>query len=112
MEENTQNAMITCDDSCNELCNERVNSHSTCNDSRLSKSDWWYLVQTLEGWGVFKPRAIIKKAPAVAWKVMCLCKDANVIKPGSYFTACYRNELAKMQARSFVDNLEKKLLRA
>lgn len=90
--------MITCNDTiCNELCNEDINTHSICNDSkvkRLDKNDWWYLVQTLESWGVFKPRAIVKKNPLAAWKVMNLCKDKQVRHKGSYFTVCFRRELA------------------
>lgn len=97
MEKNTdKNAMITCNDSCNESsCNEGINTHSICNDSiRLDKNEWWYLVNTLESWGVFKPRAIVKKNPAAAWKCMNLCKDRQVRHKGSYFTVCFRRELA------------------
>lgn len=102
MENNDKNAMITCDDSCNEpLCNEGINTPIICNDSiRLDKTDWWYLVQTLESWGVFKPRAIVKKNPAAAWKVMNLCKDRQVRHKGSYFTVCFRRELALAEMRA------------
>lgn len=98
MENNDKNAMIT----CNELCNEGINTPSICNDSnvkRLDKNDWWYLVDTLESWGVFKPRAIVKKNPAAAWKVMNLCKDRQVRHKGSYFTVCFRRELALAEMR-------------
>lgn len=94
MKKHEQNAMITCNEG---LCNEGINTHSICNDSnvtRLDKNDWWYLVQTLESWGVFKPRAIVKKNPLAAWKCMNLCKDKQVRHKGSYFTVCFRRELA------------------
>jgi hypothetical protein len=104
-------AMITCNEP---LCNEGINTPIICNDSkvtRLSKDEWWFLVNTLESWGVFKPRAIVKKNPAAAWKVMCLCKDANVINPGSYFTTCFRNELTKIEAANFINSLEQRILK-
>ena len=107
-----KNTMITCNDTiCNELCNEGINTPSICNDShqvshqptskitRLDKNDWYYLVQTLESWGVFKPRAIVKKNPLAAWKCMNLCKDKNVRHKGSYFTVCFRRELALAEMR-------------
>ena len=99
MEKNdAQNAMITCDESS---CNEGINTPIICNDSiRLDKTDWWYLVQTLESWGVFKPRAIVKKNPAAAWKCMNLCKDRQVRQKGSYFTVCFRRELALAEMRA------------
>lgn len=85
-------AMIPCNEG---LCNEGINTPIICNDSvtRLDKNDWWYLVQTLESWGVFKPRAIVKKNPLAAWKCMNLCKDKQVRHKGSYFTVCFRREL-------------------
>lgn len=95
MENNTQNAMITCDNHVMSSCNEGINTHSICNDSsRISKDEWWYLVEQLTAWGVFKPRAIVKKNPAAAWKCMNLCKDKQVRNKGSYFTVCFRRELA------------------
>lgn len=98
MQEHEQNAMITCNEG---LCNEGINTPIICNDSiRLDKTDWWYLVQTLESWGVFKPRAIVKKNPAAAWKVMNLCKDRQVRQKGSYFTVCFRRELALAEMRA------------
>lgn len=110
MENTNKTAMITCNEHDMTLCNEGINTHSICNDSaRLSKDEWWYLVNTLEAWGVFKPRAIVKKNPAAAWKVMCLCKDSNVIKPGPYFTTCFKRELAKNDARNFIKELEKRI---
>lgn len=102
MQENEQNTMITCNEHVMSTCNEGINTHSICNDSkvtRLSKDEWWFLVNTLESWGVFKPRAIVKKNPAAAWKVMCLCKDPQVKVKGSYFTVCFRRELALAEMR-------------
>lgn len=102
MENTNKNAMITCnDDHVMNSCNERVNSLSICNDSvtRLDKNDWYYLVNTLESWGVFKPRAIVKKNPLAAWKCMNLCKDKQVRHKGSYFTVCFRRELAIAEMR-------------
>ena len=94
--------MITCNDPCNDLCNEGINTPIICNDSnvkKLEKSDWWYLVNTLESWGVYKPKAIVKKNPAAAWKCMNLCKDRQVRHKGSYFTVCFRRELALAEMR-------------
>lgn len=99
MENTDKTTMISCNEG---LCNEGINTPSICNDSkvtRLSKDEWWYLVNTLETWGVFKPRAIIKKNPAAAWKVMNLCKDKQVRHKGSYFTVCFRRELALAEMR-------------
>lgn len=66
---------------------------------RLSKDEWWYLVNTLDSWRVFNPRAIIKRNPALAWKCMNLCKDNNVRIPGAYFTRCFKNELFKLEMK-------------
>ena len=55
----TKTTMITCNDHGMTSCNEVIHT-SICNDSkitRLDKNDWWYLVNQLEKWGVFKPRA-------------------------------------------------------
>lgn len=95
--------MIPCNDGhVMSTCNEGINTPIICNDSnvkRLDKNDWWYLVDTLESWGVFKPRAIVKKNPAAAWKCMNLCKDRQVRHKGSYFTVCFRRELALAELR-------------
>lgn len=107
-----KNTMITCNDTCNELCNEGINTPIICNDSnikKLEKSDWWYLVQTLESWGVFKPRAIIKKDPLAAWKCMNLAKDNQAKSKGAYFMSCFKRELAKNDARNFIKELESRL---
>ena len=102
---------------CNEPCYEGINTPIICNDSvipdgqnnRLSKSDWWYLVNQLTEWRVFNPRAVIKKNPAAAWRVMNLCKDNCVRVPGAYFTACFRKELEKDKLLSFQKTLEKRM---
>lgn len=109
---------------CHDICHDGINNPIICHDSnemyeknvqlkeeenRLNKSDWYYLVQTLESWRVFNPRAIVKKNPAAAWRCMNICKDRNVRVPGAYFTACFRTELAKEKAhQNFVNLLEKK----
>ena len=86
---------------CNEVCHEGNNT-LICNDHdmsepvQLKKSDWWYLVTTLEEWRVYNPRAVVKKNPVVAWKVMNLCKDKRVRVKGAYFTTFFRRELAKL----------------
>ena len=112
MENTNKTAMITCNDSCNELCNEGINTLSICNDSkvkRLDKNDWWYLVNQLEEWGVYKPRAIVKKNPAAAWKCMNLAKDNYAKSKGAYFMICFKKELAKADAKALINRLESKL---
>lgn len=76
----------------NDLCNEG-NNPLICNDSKkLEKSDWWYLVQTLEKWHVFKPRAIITKYGAFnCWEAMQLTKENRPRVPGAYFTKVVRS---------------------
>lgn len=106
--------VMICHDTCYDTCHEGINTHVICHDSeenknRINKADWYYLVQTLESWRVFNPRAIVKKNPAAAWRCMNICKDRNVRVKGAYFTACFRTELAKQKAhKNFVDLLEKK----
>lgn len=107
--------VMICHDTCYDVCHEVNNTHVICHDSseenknRISKDEWFYLVDTLESWRVFNPRAIVKKNPAAAWKCMNLCKDRNVRVKGAYFTACFRTELAKQKAhQNFVNLLEKK----
>lgn len=98
---------------CHDTCYEGINTHVICHDSnemydknvqlkndeqnRISKDEWYYLVDTLESWRVFNPRAVIKKDPVAAWKCMNICKDKNVRVKGAYFTACFRTELAKKE---------------
>lgn len=88
---------------CYEIGHEGINTHVICHDSnetpqnRISKDEWYYLVDTLESWRVFNPRAVVKKDPVAAWKCMNLCKDKNVRVKGAYFTACLRTELAKKE---------------
>lgn len=116
--------VMICHDTCYDVCHEGINTHVICHDSvqvnqksgqvseqvnRISKDEWQFLVDTLEKWRVFNPRAVVKKNPAAAWRCMNLCKDRNVRVPGAYFTACFRTELAKQKAhQNFVKLLEKK----
>ena len=65
----------------------------------LSKSDWWYLVNQLEQWRVFSPRAVVKKNPVIAWRVMNLCKDPQVRVKGAYLTTCFRRECFKAELK-------------
>ena len=84
---------------CNDLCHEG-NNPIICHDhdmsNQLNKSDWWYLVNTLTEWRVYNARAVVKKNPVIAWRVMNLCKDPKVRVKGAYFTTCFRRELAKL----------------
>lgn len=111
MEENATNR-YDYDMSCHDICHDGINTSITCHDSeqvtdqvsdqvknRISKDEWYFLVNTLTQWRVFNPRAIVKKNPIAAWKCMNLCKDKNVRVPGAYFTACFRTELARAEFR-------------
>lgn len=80
--------------------------HDSNNKNRISKDEWLFLVETLDKWHVFNPRAVVKKNPAAAWRCMNLCKDRQVRVPGAYFTACFRTELAKAE---FKRELKKRL---
>lgn len=94
--------MISCHDlSHDSLCHESIHS-LTCHDSevkqakkseaKLSKSDWWYLVNQLEQWRVFNPRAIISKyGPFNAWEAMVRTKENHPRIPGAYFTKVVRS---------------------
>lgn len=85
------------------LCHEGINTvkcHDSCHEEQLSKSDWWYLVNTLEQWRVFNPRSVVKRNPAIAWRVMNLCKDPNVRVKGAYFTTCFRRECFKAELKT------------
>lgn len=86
-------------DVCHEVI-QPVICHDSCHENKLSKSDWFYLVETLEKWRVFNPRAVVKKNPVIAWRVMNLCKDASVRVPGAYFTTCFRRELFKSELKA------------
>lgn len=93
-----------------DTCHEVINNPITCHDSnRLSKDEWWYLVNQLTEWRVFNPRAIVKKNPIAAWHCMQLCKDNCVRVPGAYFTACFRRECAKAEADKKVFEFQKSL---
>ena len=90
-----------------ELCHEGINTlicHDSCHENKLSKSDWFYLVNQLEQWRVFNPRAVIKRNPVAAWKVMNLCKDASVRVPGAYFTTCFKRECFKEELKNRLQN--------
>lgn len=92
----TNHDMISCHDTCNDLCHESLHS-LTCHDSdvKLSKDNWWYLVQQLEKWRVFNPRAIITKyGPLNAWEAMLRTKDNHPRVPGAYFTKVVRSLVA------------------
>ena len=106
---------------CHDTSHEGINIPITCHDSeqsrntlqlenqtenRISKDEWLFLVETLDKWHVFNPRAVVKKNPAAAWKVMNLCKDKGVRVPGAYFTACFRTELARAE---FKKELQKRI---
>ena len=96
---------------CHNTSHEGINTPITCHDSeeeknRIGKNEWLFLVETLDKWHVFNPRAVVKKNPAAAWKCMNLCKDKGVRVPGAYFTACFRTELARAE---FKKELQKRM---
>lgn len=82
-----------------DTCND--NTYTTCihdmSENSLSKTDWWYLVNTLESWRVFNPRSVVKKNPQLAWRIMNICKDPSVRVKGAYFTTCFKRELYKLE---------------
>ena len=80
---------------CHDSCHEELSGNS----GKLNKSDWFYLVETLEKWRVFNPRSVIKRNPVIAWKVMNLCKDPSVRIKGAYFTTCFRRECFKAELK-------------
>ncbi len=86
----------TCYDNTSTTCNHDM-SESFGNSERLSKTDWWYLVNTLESWRVFSPRSVVKKNPQLAWRIMNICKDAHIRVKGAYFTTCFKRELYKLE---------------
>lgn len=90
---------LICYDSCHEV---NLNNNDQVNDQvkQLDKSDWWYLVNQLEKWRVYNPRAVVKRNPVIAWRVMNLCKDPNVRVKGAYFTTCFRRECFKAELKS------------
>ena len=101
MELQQKNAMITCNDYVMKSCNESIHT-PICNDSKvqkLDKNDWWYLVNQLEDWGVYKPRAIVKKNPQAAWLCMNLAKDNYAKSKGAYFMICFKRELIKAELK-------------
>ena len=94
--------MISHDSLCHEGNNTLI-CHDSCHEieqQQLEKSDWWYLVNQLEKWRVYNPRAVVKKNPLVAWRVMNLCKDPQVRVKGAYFTTCFRRECFKAELKA------------
>lgn len=80
---------------CHDM-NERNEYHNmiSCHDVKetISKNDYFYLVETLEKWRVFYPKAQIKKYGAKnCWEAMNRVKSSNARVPGAYFTATVRN---------------------
>lgn len=78
------------------ICHEG-NIPSICYDRQrqLSKADWWYLVETLEKWHVYCPRAIITKYGALnCWEAMVRTKENRPRIAGAYFTKVVRNLVA------------------
>lgn len=95
---------ISCHEICHDsLCHESINS-LICHDSaltktevlkkqeKLSKDDWWYLVEVLEKWRVYNPRAIITKYGAMnCWEAMIRTKENRPRVHGAYFTKVVRS---------------------
>lgn len=101
------------DMSCHEsICHDNtlVSNHDMSELSgisgKLSKADWFYLVNQLEAWRVFAPRAVVKKNPQLAWRVMNICKDPHIRVKGAYFTACFRRELAKIENAGKIEEMK------
>lgn len=86
----------TCHDNNSTTCNHDMSDFSK-NLEMLSKTDWWYLVNTLESWRVFNPRSVVKRNPQLAWRIMNICKDSSVRVKGAYFTTCFKRELFKLE---------------
>lgn len=90
-------------------CHETNKDEKQQNNAVLTKDDWFYLVNTLENWRVYAPRAVVKKNPVLAWRVMNLCKDPAVRVKGAYFTACFRRGLMQEARQKQLDALKIKL---
>ena len=82
------------------------NSADDVNNSKLSKAEWYYLTRILDSWRVYNPRAVVKKNPQLAWRIMNLCKDPAVRVKGAYFTACFRAELAKIENADKIEQMK------
>lgn len=97
--------VMSCHDTCHEVINNSSNHDMSSadnfqkdvNNSMLSKDEWHYLTKTLDGWRVYNPRAVVKKNPLLAWRIMNLCKDPQIRVKGAYFTVCFRKELEKIE---------------
>lgn len=73
---------------------------SLSNQEMISKNDYHYLVQVLEGWRVFYPKAQIKKYGAKnCWIAMQRVKSSNARTPGAYFTITVRNLIKEERSR-------------
>lgn len=94
-------------DICHDTCNDNI--HTTCihdmSNRQLSKTDWWYLVNQLTEWRVFAPRAVVKKNPQLAWRIMNICKDPNIRVKGAYFTTCFKRELYKIENAQKIEKM-------
>jgi len=90
--------LSSCHVSCHDSCNEGITTLS-CHDhvmydvkKKLPMSDYNYLVNQLEAWRVFAPRAVIKRYGALnAWEAMNRTKDFKARIPGAYFTKVIRS---------------------
>jgi len=84
--------------SCHESCYDNKQTNS-CHDhvmfdkeKKISLSDYNYLVNQLEAWKVFAPRAVVKRYGALnAWEAMNRTKDFQPRIPGAYFTKVIRS---------------------
>lgn len=89
---------LSCHDQSHEVT-QRYSCHESCdgeilqeNYKQLSKSDWQYLVNTLESWRVYNPRAVVKRYGALnCWEAMIRTKDFTPRVPGAYFTKVIRS---------------------
>jgi len=85
--------VVSCHDRSHEVT-QRYSCHEEGteeNYKQLSKSDWNYLVEILEGWRVFNPRSVIKRYGALnTWEAMIRTKDFTPRIPGAYFTKVVR----------------------
>lgn len=94
IEESLTSCPIHVVSSCHDQSHEVTQLDSCHDDSaagKLSKSDWYYLVEILESWRVYNPRAVIKRYGALnCWEAMVRTKDFTPRVPGAYFTKVVR----------------------
>ena len=96
--------VMTCHDS-----EYMIKSHdiSLSNQKMISKNDYHYLVQVLESWKVFYPKAQIKKYGAKnCWIAMQRVKSSNARTPGAYFTITVRNLIKENNEERFKGDLK------